>query len=66
MRFICPIAPGGSIDAVARLIAGRLGEIWQQQTVVENRTGNINIGAEAVARSDPTATPSSPHPRAWR
>ena len=53
VRFICPIAPGGSIDAVARLIAGRLGEIWQQQTVVENRTGNINIGAEAAARADP-------------
>lgn len=53
VRFICPIAPGGSIDAVARLVAGRLGEIWQQQTVVENRTGNINIGAEAAARADP-------------
>ncbi len=53
VRFICPIAPGGSIDAVARLIAGRLGEIWQQQTVVENRTGNVSIGAEAVARSEP-------------
>ena len=53
VRFICPIAPGGSIDAVARLIAGRLGDIWQQQTVVENRTGNINIGAEAAARAEP-------------
>jgi tripartite-type tricarboxylate transporter receptor subunit TctC len=53
VRFICPIAPGGSIDAVARLVAARLGEIWRQQTVVENRTGNIAIGAEMVARSEP-------------
>src|SRR5262249_30810920 len=64
VRFICPIAAGGSIDAVARLTASRLGEVWHQQTVVENRTGSINIGAEAVARSDPDgytifATPSS-------
>lgn len=53
VRFLCPVAPGGSIDAVARLIAGRLGEIWQQQIVVENRSGNINIGAEAAARAEP-------------
>ena len=64
MRFICPIAAGGSIDAVARLVAGRLAEIWHQQTVVENRTGNVSIGAEAVARSEPDGytifvTPSS-------
>src|SRR5262245_1216190 len=64
VRFICPIAPGGAIDAVTRVIAARLGEIWRQQTVVENRTGNINIGAEAAARADPDgytifSTPSS-------
>jgi tripartite-type tricarboxylate transporter receptor subunit TctC len=65
VRVICPIAPGGSIDAVARLVAGRLSEIWRQQVVVENRTGGgVNIAAEAVARSEPDgytifATPSS-------
>ncbi len=53
VRFICPIAAGGSIDAVARVVAGRLGEIWRQQAVVENRTGNVSIGAEVVARSEP-------------
>ena len=65
MRVICPIAAGGSIDAVARLVAGRFSEIWRQQVVVENRTGGgVSIAAEAVARSEPDghtifATPSS-------
>jgi tripartite-type tricarboxylate transporter receptor subunit TctC len=54
VRVICPVAPGGSIDAVTRLVAGRLAEIWRQQVVVENRTGGSNnIAAEAVARSEP-------------
>jgi tripartite-type tricarboxylate transporter receptor subunit TctC len=65
VRLICPIAAGGGIDAVTRLLASRLAEIWQQQVVVENRTGGSNnIAAEAVARSEPDgytifATPSS-------
>jgi len=52
--MICPIAAGGGIDAVTRLVAARLSEIWRQQVVVENRTGGSgNIAAEAVARSEP-------------
>ena len=54
VRIICPVAPGGAIDAVTRIVAGRLSEIWRQQVVVENRTGGSNnIAAEAVARSEP-------------
>ena len=57
VRIICPIAPGGGIDAVTRLVAARLSEIWRQQVVVENRTGGSNnIAAEAVARSEPDGT----------
>jgi tripartite-type tricarboxylate transporter receptor subunit TctC len=65
VRLICPIAAGGGIDAVTRVVASRLAEIWRQQVVVENRTGGSNnIAAEAVARSEPDghtifATPSS-------
>jgi tripartite-type tricarboxylate transporter receptor subunit TctC len=65
VRIICPIAPGGGIDAVTRVVASRLAEIWRQQVVVENRTGGSNnIAAEAVAHSEPDgytifATPSS-------
>jgi tripartite-type tricarboxylate transporter receptor subunit TctC len=54
VRIICPIAAGGGIDAVTRLVAARLSEVWRQQVVVENRTGGSgNIAAEAVARSEP-------------
>jgi tripartite-type tricarboxylate transporter receptor subunit TctC len=54
VRVICPVAAGGSIDAVTRLVAGRLAEIWRQQVVVENRTGgSSNIASEAVARAEP-------------
>jgi tripartite-type tricarboxylate transporter receptor subunit TctC len=54
VRVICPIAAGGGIDAVTRLVAGRLSDIWRQQVLVENRTGGSNnIAAEAVARSEP-------------
>ncbi len=54
VRLVCPVAPGGSIDAVTRLLAGRLAELWRQQVVVENRTGGSNnIAAEAVARAEP-------------
>ena len=54
VRLVVPFAPGGSTDAMARIIANRLSEIWGQQMVVENRGGGgSNIGHEAVVRSDP-------------
>src|SRR5262245_20378305 len=60
VRIICPLAAGGGIDATARIVAARLSEIWGQQVVVENKSGaSGNIAGEFVARSDPTATPST-------
>src|SRR5438552_14997778 len=54
VRLICPLAPGGGIDATARVLAARLSEVWGQQVVVENRPGAAsNIAAELVARADP-------------
>src|SRR5215470_19156985 len=54
VRLIVPFPPGGGTDAIARVIAGKLSEIWGQQMVVENRGGGgANIGHEAVARADP-------------
>jgi len=57
VRIVCPAAAGGGIDAVTRLLAGRLSEIWAQQVVVENRTGGGGtIAAEAVAHAVPDGT----------
>ena len=54
VKFIVPITPGGSNDVVARLIAQKLTEAWDQPVVVENRPGaGMNLGADAVAKSAP-------------
>src|SRR5262245_58700596 len=54
VRFIVTYPPGGGADAVARLLAPRLGERLGQPVVVENRAGaSGTIGAEFVARSAP-------------
>jgi tripartite-type tricarboxylate transporter receptor subunit TctC len=54
VRLIAPFPAGGGTDAVARIIGGRLAEIWGQQVITENRGGaGSNIGIEATARSDP-------------
>jgi tripartite-type tricarboxylate transporter receptor subunit TctC len=54
IRIICPFPPGGIADIYSRLIAQRLGDVWGQPVVVENRSGaGGNIGAEAAARAAP-------------
>jgi tripartite-type tricarboxylate transporter receptor subunit TctC len=54
VRLIVPFPPGGGTDAIARVVAGKLSDIWGQQMVVENRGGGgANIGTEAVARAEP-------------
>jgi len=54
VRIVVPYAPGGSTDTVARITADRLSRIWGQQVVIENKPGaGTNIGAAAVASSDP-------------
>jgi len=54
VRLVVPFPPGGGTDAIARVVAGKLSDIWGQQMVVENRGGGAtNIGTEGVARADP-------------
>jgi tripartite-type tricarboxylate transporter receptor subunit TctC len=54
VRIIVPQTPGGASDALARVIAQKLGQQWGQQVIVENRAGaGGNIGTEAVAKSPP-------------
>ncbi len=52
VRYIVPFTPAGLTDIMARILANRLGEVWQKPVVVENRAGgNAMIGADAVARA---------------
>jgi len=53
VRVIVPFPPGGSTDAVVRIVAPKLGERLGQQVVVDNRPGaGGNIGLAALAKSD--------------
>jgi tripartite-type tricarboxylate transporter receptor subunit TctC len=54
VRLVVPFPPGGGTDAIARVLAAKLSEMWGYQFVVENRGGAAtNIGTEAVVRADP-------------
>ncbi len=54
IKLIVPVAPGGSQDIVARLVARHLGPALGTSIVVENMPGGAsNIGYEAGARARP-------------
>jgi tripartite-type tricarboxylate transporter receptor subunit TctC len=54
VRIVVGFAPGGATDVLARGLADRLGALWRQSVVVENRPGaGGNIAAEFVARAAP-------------
>ncbi len=52
VRIVVPVAAGGGIDVMARMLAQHLSERWGQQFVVENRAGAAGvIGTRAVIAS---------------
>jgi len=52
VRIIVPVAAGGGVDVMARLLAQRLSERLGQQFIVENRAGAAGvIGTKLVIRS---------------
>ena len=54
VRFIVPFPPGGATDISARMIGQKLGEIWGQTVVIENRGGaGGGVGATEAARAAP-------------
>jgi len=54
VRLVVPFPPGGSTDALARLIGEKLAARWKQTVMVENRPGaNTMLGTDAVAKSPP-------------
>ena len=54
ITLVVPIAAGGGVDAIGRLMAEKLAERLRQPVVVENRTGAGGmVGAESVAKAAP-------------
>src|SRR5262249_61066589 len=54
VRIITTVAPGGTVDVLARLIAQKLSESWGQNFYVENIPGGGGkMGAATAARSAP-------------
>src|SRR4051794_30104158 len=54
VRIIVAFPAGGATDVITRAVAQRLGEIWNQQIIIENKGGaGTQIGAEYVAKSEP-------------
>src|SRR5262245_43896232 len=54
IRIIVPQAAGSGIDLQARTLAQKMGELWGQQGIVDNRPGaNAIIGMEAAAKAAP-------------
>lgn len=54
INFIVSVAPGSSVDMVARLLADKLAPTLRQPVVVINRPGASGlIAASSVARADP-------------
>lgn len=52
IHLVVPFPPGGSTDAVVRMLAPRLGEKLGQQIIVDNRPGaGGNIGLSQVAKA---------------
>jgi len=52
--FIVPLAAGGGLDFIARLVGGLVSPSLGQQVVIENRTGaGGTLGIEAAAKSTP-------------
>jgi tripartite-type tricarboxylate transporter receptor subunit TctC len=54
VRLLVPVAPGGAVDVVGRIVGQKLSVLLGQNVVVDNRAGaNYIIGTEIVARSAP-------------
>jgi tripartite-type tricarboxylate transporter receptor subunit TctC len=54
VKIVVPFPAGGPTDVNMRILGQKLGEIWGQGVVIENRPGaNTGIGAQVVAKSVP-------------
>lgn len=54
VRLVVPYPPGGPVDVLARGLTDKLGTLWGQAVVVDNRPGVLEIlGADVAAKAAP-------------
>jgi tripartite-type tricarboxylate transporter receptor subunit TctC len=54
VRIILPFPPGGSLDALGRIVFDKMSQLVGQQVIIDYRPGaSGNIGTELVARATP-------------
>ena len=53
IKLVVPFAAGGATDIIGRIMADRLGQMWNANVIVENKGGaGGNIGTEQVAHAE--------------
>lgn len=53
VKIVTAYAPGGPSDILARAVAGKLGEIWGKEVVVENRPGGAGVVGPMYVKDQP-------------
>ena len=54
VTLVVPYPPGGGVDAMARVVAAKLSDAFQQQVIVDNKPGaGGTLGTRQVARAAP-------------
>jgi tripartite-type tricarboxylate transporter receptor subunit TctC len=54
VRIVVPVAAGGGVDALARIVSQHFNAVWGQPFIVDNRPGaGGSLGAEIVSRATP-------------
>ena len=54
IKLVVPFPPAGATDVIGRIVAEKLGSIWGNQIIVENKGGaGGNIGTDQAAKSSP-------------
>jgi tripartite-type tricarboxylate transporter receptor subunit TctC len=54
VRIVVGFPPGGGTDALARVVAAKLTEMWKQQVIVENKAGVAGVLAAEYTATQPS------------